>query len=173
MHSCLADGDDGRVCSSRNRRDVGAASQPVIALSMQGRLICALVLLAVLASACSRQETPKTLASRLSKADRVIVLNPIGGFTKTIQDELLSKLVRALETSKRISDPETLTVTPGYTLIFFRSQVHLATITTGSGTIFYIDEAAYRDESGVLRDVSHRMYLTELENKEREKAATD
>ena len=134
-------------------------------------MVWVLCLLAVLASACSRQEKPKTVADRLSKADRVIVLNPIGGFTITIQDDLLRKLVRALETSKRISNPETLTVTPGYTLVFFGSRVHLATVTTGSGTIFYIDQAAYRDESGVLREVSHRMYLTELDNKEKEKAA--
>ena len=137
------------------------------------RLICALCLLIVLASACSRQETPKTLARRLGEADRVIVLNPIGGFTITVQDDSLRKLVRALETSQKISDPETLTVTPGYPLIFFASQVHLATVTTGSSLIFYIDKAAYRDESGVLRDVSHPMYLTELENKEKEKGVTD
>ena len=140
---------------------------------IQARLICALALLAVLASGCSRQETPKTLAGRLSKADRASVLNPIGGFTITLQDDLLRKLVRALETSKRISDPETLTVTPGYTLVFFDSRIHLATVTTGSGTIFYIARAAYRDESGVLREVTHRMYLTELENKEKEKRVRD
>jgi len=69
--------------------------------STQARLIAALALLTLLASGCSRQETPKTLASRLSKADRVIVLNPIGGFTITIQDDSLRRLVRALETSTR------------------------------------------------------------------------
>jgi hypothetical protein len=33
---------------------------------MQARLICALCLLIVLGGACSRQETPKALAGRLS-----------------------------------------------------------------------------------------------------------
>jgi hypothetical protein len=97
---------------------------------MQARLMCTVALLTVLASGCSRQETAKTLARRLSKADRVIVLNPVGGFTMTIQDDSLRKLVRAMETSQRISNPETLTVTPGYTLVFFASRVHLATVAT-------------------------------------------
>ena len=135
--------------------------------------MCTVALLTVLASGCSRQETAKTLAGRLSEANRVIVLNPIGGFTITIRDDSLGKLVRALETSQKISDPETLTATPGYTLVFFASQVHLATVATGSATIFYIDKGAYQDESGVLREVSYRLYLAELENKEKEKAVTD
>jgi hypothetical protein len=127
---------------------------------MQTKVISTLALLMVLGCGCSRQETQQTLARRLSEADRVIVLNPADGVTLTIKDEQLKKLVQAIEASRNISEPETLTATPGYTLVFFRSREHLAAVPTGAELIFYIDKKAYEDKSGTLRAVCERFWLT-------------
>src|SRR5215204_2326832 len=98
---------------------------------MQARLICGLALV-LFASGCFRPETQKTLAGRLSEADRVIVLNPNGGASLTIKDEQLKKIVRAIEASEKVLHGEMLTATPGYPLVFFKSGEHLATVATGA-----------------------------------------
>src|SRR5688572_17272146 len=109
---------------------------------MQARLICTLALM-LCVTACSRQGGGTTLAQDLKKADRVIVLNAYDGLTITVKGEQLKKLVDALQTSQRIQNGGTITATPGYTLIFFASAVHLATVPTAGDAVFYIDKTAY------------------------------
>jgi hypothetical protein len=123
-------------------------------------LISTLPLLMVLACGCSRQEIQKTLARRLSEADRVIVLNPNGGATLTIKDEQLTKIVRAIAASEKVSNGESLTATPGYALAFFKGREHLATVATGAEIVFYIDKKAYHDKSGTLLEVMKHFWMT-------------
>ena len=123
---------------------------------MWAKLICTGALLMVFATGCSRQETGETLAKRLSTADRLIVLNPIDGAALSITGDLLNKLVQAIGTSHKLkAEPS---ATPGYTLVFYNSRVHLATVPTGADIIFYIDGLPYRDDSGTLRAVCERFW---------------
>jgi hypothetical protein len=123
---------------------------------MQARLICTVALMMVFAGGCSRQETGEALARRLSTADRLVVLNPIDGAALSITDDLLNKVVQALRTSQKLkAEPS---ATPGYTLVFYNSRVHLATVPTGADIIFYIDGQPYQDDSGTLRVVCERFW---------------
>jgi hypothetical protein len=124
--------------------------------SMQTRVICAAALLMVWAGGCGGQETGEALAQRLGTADRVIVLNPMDGSVLSITDDLLKKIVQALRTSQKLkAEPS---ATPGYTLVFYNSMVHLATVPTGADIIFYVDGLPYRDGSGTLRAVCERFW---------------
>src|SRR5262245_30899559 len=105
--------------------------------AMWAKLICTGALLMVLAGGCSRRETGETLAQRLSIADRLIVLNPVDGAALSITDDLLKKVVQALRASQKLkAEPS---AAPGYTLVFYNSRVHLATVPTGADIIFYVD----------------------------------
>ena len=121
---------------------------------MWAKLICTGALLMVLAGGCRRQETGEALARRLSTADRLIVLNPMDGSALSITDDLLKKVVQALRTAQKLkAEPS---AAAGYTLVFYNSRVHLATVPTGADIIFYIDGLPYRDDSGALRAVGER-----------------
>src|SRR5688572_7016996 len=97
-----------------------------------------LLLLALAFSACSRQETQKSLARRLNEADRVVFTNPLNSSTMTVTNGHVKKLVEALEGSQEIpvKKNEALTITSGYTLNFFKGTNRLATIPT-SHVIFW------------------------------------
>lgn len=101
---------------------------------------------------CSPQ---RALAHRLKGADRVIVMNPHDGVTMTVMDDRLRNIVQALEASKKI-DSEGLTATPGYTLVFFKGGVHLATVPTGAGLIFFLDKTPCQDRSRTLETLYER-----------------
>lgn len=127
---------------------------------MRREVISTLALLGVvLGCGCSRQETQETLGRRLSAADRVIVLNAANGVTLTIKDEQLKKLVQAIGASQKLPASGTITATPGFTLVFFRSHEHIASVPTGAELVFYIDKKAYQDRSGTLRAVCERFWL--------------
>lgn len=122
---------------------------------MRRKLISGMVFL-VLATVCgcSRQAVPsqapppqEALTLRISKADRVIVLDPDNGNTKTLKDEQLKKIVQALKESQRIKGE--VSAVPGYILAFFRGVVHLETVQT-SGILFWIDGKPYHDKSGTV-----------------------
>jgi len=125
---------------------------------MQKLAKCAIALLIVVVgmSACSRQ-AQKTLAHRLKDADHVIVMNPDNGVTMTIVDEQLKKIVQALEASQEVR-AKALSASPGYTLVFYKGAVHLATVPTGAELIFWIDKTPYQDKSGTLRAVCERFW---------------
>jgi hypothetical protein len=120
---------------------------------MQEKFIATLALLMVLACACSRQENQKQLTRRLSEANRVILLDPLrDDVTLTIRDDQLKKLVEAIETSETLSGvPDAATT---YTLVFFKHSEHIATVTTGADTVFYIDRRPYGDKSGTLKAIA-------------------
>jgi hypothetical protein len=89
------------------------------------------------------------LVRRLAEADRVIVLNPHSGLTKTLKAEELKTIVRAIETSQKV-EAEGLCASPGYSLVFFTpGGVHLATVQT-SGVVFWIGRTPYHDKSGTI-----------------------
>ena len=119
-----------------------------------GRRICVATLLVLIAalSGCSPQ---KTLAPRLNQADRVLVLRPDDGVTMTLAGEETRDLVAAVKSAKKIKT-EGLCATPGYTLVFYNSTVHLATVPTGADVVFFIADEAYHDQSGTLRKVGER-----------------
>ena len=117
---------------------------------MRRNVVCAMALLMAGAFGCSRQATPapkETLERRLSMADRVIVLNPDNGNTKTLKAEQLKKIVQALKESQRIKGE--VSAVPGYILVFFTGVVHLETVQT-SGILFWIDGKPYHDKSGTV-----------------------
>lgn len=126
---------------------------------MQRQVISTLVLIMALGFGCLRQETQRTLAGRLSAADRVIVVNAADGATLTINDEQLKKLVQAIGASQKLPASKTITATPGFTLVFFRAHEHLAVVPTGAELVFYIGKKAYEDRSGTLRAVCERFWL--------------
>ena len=55
-------------------------------------MLSALALLMLLGCSCSRQEAQKALASRLSDADRVIVLNPDDAFARGLAEGAMAKV---------------------------------------------------------------------------------
>ena len=116
---------------------------------MRRSFICVAALLMAGLCGCSRNQT---LAHRLNEADRVLVLRPDNGVTMTLTGEQLRKLVQAVESAKKIKT-EGLCASPGYTLVFYKSSVHLATLPTAADLVFFINDAAYHDESGTLRKV--------------------
>ena len=121
---------------------------------MRFYLIQAAVLSALLAGlpACSPRESQRSLIQKVAQADRVIVLNSHNGLTKTLNGEELKKIFRAIESSVRV-DPEGLSASPGYTLIFFTGGVHLATVPT-AGVTFWFDGMPHEDKSGAIQSLS-------------------
>ena len=117
---------------------------------MRGEL-SGIVILALIAGlcGCSRQAhaPQETLALRLDQADRVIVLNPDTGKTKTLRDEQLKRILEALRQSQRVSGE--VSAVPGYVLVFFRGVVHVETVQT-SGILFWIEGKPYHDKSGTV-----------------------
>jgi hypothetical protein len=111
-----------------------------------GVKVLAVLLLLISLCGCSPQ---KTLAHRLKDADRVIVVNPYDGATTTVMSDQLTSIVQAIEASQEVK-AEGLANGPGYTLIFYKTAVHVATVPTGSDIIFYIDHTPYHDKSGTL-----------------------
>jgi hypothetical protein len=75
----------------------------------------------------------------------------------TIRDDALKQLVTAIASAPEI-ERETLTATLGYTLVFFNSSVHLATVPTGADIVFFIDKKAYQDKTGTLRALWQRFW---------------
>jgi hypothetical protein len=73
----------------------------------------------------------------------------------TLTGEQLRKLVEALNASKKV-ESEGLCASPGYTLLFYRGGVHLATVATAADLVFLVDSAASHDESGTLRGVGEQ-----------------
>jgi hypothetical protein len=114
--------------------------------------ILLLVLLLFCVCGCSPQ---KTLARRLKDADRLVVLDPYDARTITVTGEQLTNVIHALEVCQRISS-RGLADSPDFVLIFFRAAVHVATLQTGSGVVFYIDHRPYEDRSRSLSPVRQK-----------------
>jgi hypothetical protein len=122
-----------------------------VAQIMGRKSVCGMALLLfVLFCACSGNQDQQKLTSRLTQADRVIVLNSRNGLTKTLKGEELARIVRAIGASEK-TGAEGLCATPGYTLVFYTAGgVHLATVPT-SGVVFWIDKTPYWDKSGAVQ----------------------
>jgi L-rhamnose isomerase len=134
---------------------------------IQATLICALVLLTALASACSKQETARTLARRLGEADRVIIASQYAGSHPPVQltTEETKRLVQAVAGAKKESRP--LTATPELLFRFFKDTNVVAEFDAGV-TVFWIDHGpdpkqpglrratTYWDRSGTLKMISEK-----------------
>jgi hypothetical protein len=116
---------------------------------MRNIFIQALMAFCLSLSACSRQTGAPLPSRHLANADRVIVLNPGNGLTKTLTGDQLSKVVKAVEKAEPL-DAEGLSASPGYTLLFFRGGVHLVTVPT-AGVTFWLNGKPYQDKSGAIQ----------------------
>jgi hypothetical protein len=78
----------------------------------------------------------------------------------TLTGDQLKKLVKAIEASQKVpgGHRDTSTTVPGYTLVFFRSTVHLATVATGADVVFYVDGTPYEDKSRTIRAVWEKFW---------------
>jgi hypothetical protein len=115
---------------------------------------CAVVLLVVLA-ACSRQETAKTLAQRLSEADRVIIAEKYprqGTSAMPLTAEEANRLVRAIASAKKESG--TVTATPELRIDFFKGTNLLGAFDVGV-TVFWIDHGPDADRPGFRRQATY------------------
>ena len=134
----------------------------------QARLICALGLLTLLASGCSRQETAKTLARRLSEADRVTITDAgRRAFTMQLTAEEANRLVQAVATAEE----ESPTVTASRELVvrFFKGTNVLGEFNAGV-RVFAIDHGPdphrpglrrvtpYTDKSGTLEMLGQKFW---------------
>jgi len=116
---------------------------------IKAKLICALALLTVLACGCSRRETAKTLARRLSEADRVSITDAGGrAFTMQLTAEEANRLVRAVATAKEASPA----VTSSRELVvqFFKGTNILGEFNAGV-RVFAIDHGPDPHQAGLRR----------------------
>lgn len=137
---------------------------------MQARLICALALLTMLASACSNREAAKTLARRLDEADRVTIASQFAdraSFTKQLTVEEANRLVQAVATAKKESP--LVTTTPQLVMRFFKGTNVLSELDVGD-KVFWINYTPdpkqpglrrvgpYSDDSGTLEMLGEKFW---------------
>jgi len=132
---------------------------------MPKNIKCAVALLVVLAGmcACSRQETARTLAQRLSEADRVIIAEKYprqGTSAMPLTAEEANRLIQAIASAKK--EIGTVTATPELRVDFFKGTNLLGAFDVGV-TVFWIDhgpdagrpgfrrQATYSDRTGTLK----------------------
>jgi hypothetical protein len=137
---------------------------------MQARLICAVALLLILAGACGRQETQKTLARRLGNADRVTIADKYPDqrvFVMPLTPQEANRLAQAIANAKRES--EVITASPELRIIFFKGTNLLGAFDAGGVGVFWIDHGpdpagptgvrrvvTYSDSTGMLEMLSQR-----------------
>lgn len=98
--------------------------------------------------ACSRQETPKTLARRLGEADRVVFSMLSKSASLTFTNEQVKQIVQAINVSEEI--PREVEATVEYNLDFFKGTNHLAKV-PASYPIVWIGPQPYQDKSESLK----------------------
>jgi hypothetical protein len=104
--------------------------------------------------ACARQETEKTLARRLSEADRVTIAKNDRQATSAMPltaDEA-NRLVRAIATAKKESG--TVTATQELRIEFFKGTNLLGGFDMGV-TVFWIDHGPDPDRPGFRRQTTY------------------
>jgi hypothetical protein len=120
---------------------------------MGRKATCAVALLGVIAGlcACTRQETAKTLARRLSDADRVVFTSGKSA-TVTFTNEQVKRIVEAIEVSEKIplKRGEEISATVEYHLGFFKGTNCLATV-PASYPLFWVGQKPYQDKSESLQ----------------------
>jgi len=100
---------------------------------------------------CSPQ---KSLAHRLSGANRVIVTNTLEGFGISISDNEVNKIVRAIAAGEK-EDPF-ISASPSFQLEFFKDNEHLETI-PASDLVFSVGHKPYRDTTGTLKALYEKL----------------
>jgi hypothetical protein len=132
------------------------------------KVISALVLLIVLACACSQQETQKTLARRLSEADRVTIAGKDqSAFVMPLTPQEAKSLTEAIANAKR--ERETIDASPELRIGFFKGTNVLGAFDAGAAGVFWIDHgpdpggppglrrvATYSDSSGTLQTLGEK-----------------
>jgi hypothetical protein len=121
----------------------------------------AMVLLVVVAwaCACSRQDTQKTLARRLSEADRAIASYDMGGGFKAsmpLTTEETKKLIEAVENGERIHG--SVEATPDMPIQFYKGTNLMGILRSGGGgKVFWTDDAVYKEATGTLESFFWRV----------------
>jgi len=140
--------------------------------------MCLLGFLITLASGCSKDETAKSLASRLSEADRVVVASQYAGNRPPVQltTEEAKRLLQAVANAEKKGPA---TATPDLLVRFFKGTNVLAEFSAGY-TVFWIDHGpdpsqpdlrratTYLDRSGTLKMISEKfLYPVETQQNAR------
>ena len=126
---------------------------------MEGKFIATLALLMVLACGCSRQENQRTLARRLSEADRVTIADKYpypaqSAFVMSLAPQEASSLAQAIASAKRESG--VITASPELRITFFKGTNLLGVFDAGGVGVFWIDHGPDpRGRPGVRRVVNY------------------
>ena len=111
--------------------------------------------------ACSRHDTQKSLAQRLSEADRAIATNwlgePISG-SMPLTTEEMKKVIQAVAIAKKVDQPG-LSGTPDMRIMFYKGTNFLGEVrSAGSGEVLAITNDFYLENTKILEPVFWRMW---------------
>ena len=106
--------------------------------------------------ACSPQ---KNLARRLKDADRVVITYPSDGFSITITNEEVKRVVQAISVGKK--ENPLINATPYLQFQFSKGSEHLQRVTTSS-QVFWVGNQAFSDKTGTLQDLTARWHEEHL-----------
>jgi hypothetical protein len=136
------------------------------------KVISTLALLIVFACACSQQQTQKTLAGRLSEADRVTIADKYphphqSAFVMPLTPQEAKSLAQAIANAKR--ERETIDASPELRIGFFKGTNFLGAFDAGAAGVFWIDHGpdpggrpglrkvvTYSDRSGTLQTLGEK-----------------
>ncbi len=101
---------------------------------------------------CSRQ---RTLARQIANADHLVVSNVFDGFTISIKGEEAKRVVEAVSTARKESDPG-LSTCRELRIEFFQGTNALGTV-EACHALIGIDRMHYIDRTGVLEALSEKL----------------